>query len=103
MPNITAGMTAAGRKGGPMILIDLDPHAPAHQFDRNRKNTKAIKVVGRRIDHNLGIPLPPMKSEAERKHLQRKLGLEVSKKSLLLSDLGQTRVLQNLLREGTLN
>ena len=100
---MTAGMTAAGRKGDPMILTDLDPHAPAHQLDRNRKNTKAIKVVERRIDHNLGIPLPPMKSEAERKHLQRKLDLEVSKKSLLLSDLGQIRALQNLLREGTLN
>ena len=98
-----AGMIVVGRKEDPMIPIDLDSHAPAHQFDRNKKNTKAIKVVGRRIDHNLGIPLPPMKSEAERKHLQRRLGLEVSKKSLLLSDLGQTRVLQNLLQEGTLN
>ena len=98
-----AGMTVVGRKEDPMIPIDLDPHAPAHQFDRNRKNTKAIKVVERRIDRNLGIPLPPMKSGVERGRPQRKLGPEVSKKFLLLSDLGQTRVLQNLLQEGTLN
>ena len=98
-----AGMTVVGRREDLMIPIDLGPHAPAHQFDRNKKNTRAIKVVWRRIDHHLRIPLPAMKSGVERKLLQRKPGLEVSKKSLLLNDLGQTRVLPNLLQEGTPN
>ena len=98
-----AGMTVVGRREDLMIPIDPGPHVPAHPFDRNKRNTKAIMVVGRRIDHNLGIPLPPMKSGVERKLLQRKPGLEVSKKSLPLNDLGQTRVLQNLLQEGIPN
>ena len=98
-----AGMIVVGRREGLMIPIVLDPHVLAHPLGRSKRNTKVTKAVGRRIDHNPKTPPLPMKNAVERKVLQRKPGLEVSKRSLLLNDLGQTRVLQNLLQEGTLN